>query len=562
MMNITENKRTAARTHTAHPRIVATSHLFFWLGCIFLLSIGTTFLYGSIYLFPQHRWAMLGLEQFPIVIHNIPNMPWTDVAENILGGFLIAHGQVQFTDFIQNHTPGITALLGLIFSIFNASSAVGGAETLKTTYILAIFSSSLFQLSLLLIGLRFFTKLSSASILLALTIYCLYCLVQHQFAVPMSETMLVPIVLIATLHFLNLWAGQSKIDFWQILLALEISGLAILIGLTAAPFFFLYCVSLGLLFVLNRYIYPLPAYRDVAPPNSFLDEKFSALFCLGIAVLFCGYVLIKIDFYSLYFWNMPFNVSSFGLHPIQSLLRVFSNLEIASSFASNFPVLSQPTFLTLLILSVLCTKIYIDFPCAVKIKWLILLIVILMYGSFFWRVFAGYKAFPSLGLIAGMMIWVISKQCQPKAEPNSKIGLLAGLFLISSTILGVYFSLVVHWTQPGKEGLLQAKFNLCHLIPVTNSPCSCLISTIYGPQLFLEKDFLPCKGVYPTLPPHFFEYAPLIKVFGERYKSEPIAILNYENIPSPYIPTFFKELIKQSDCQPFDAISDVCKYPK
>ena len=562
MMNITKNKLSASCEHSTHPSIIAISQILFWLSCIFLLSLGTTLLYGTIYLFPQHRLAMLGLEQFPMVIHTIPNMPWTDVAENILGGFLIAHDQVQYTDFIQNHTPGVTALLGLIFTIFNAFSAVGGAETLKTTYILAIFSSSLFQLGLLLIGLRFFTKLSTASILIALTMYCLYCLVQHQFAAPMSETLIVPIVIIATLHFLSLWSGQLRIDLWQVLLALEISGLAILIGLTAAPFFMLYSASLFFLFLLNRCGYSVLLYPGAASPNSLVDEKFFAIFFLGIAALVCGYGLIKIDFSLMYFWNVPFNVSSFGLQPIQSLLRVFFNLDLASSFTSNFAVLSQPTLLTLFILGVLCGKLFVDLPRSVLIKWLILLILLLMYGSFFWRVFTGYKAYPSLGLVLGMMIWSISKQGHTKERQSPKVGFSTGLFFMTSVILATYFSWVVHWSLPGKESLLQTKFNLCHLMPVNNSHCSCLSSTIYGPQLFLQNDFLPCKGVHPTLSPEFLQYSPLIKAFSERYKTEPIAILYYENIPAPYIPKFLIESIKQSNCQPFDAISEVCQYQK
>ena len=562
MMNITKNKLPSAKYSIDHPVSLAIAQLFFWLSCIFLLSLGATLLYGLIYLYPNHGLAILGLEQSPIVIHTIPNMPWTDVAENILGGFLIAHGQVQYTDFIQNHTPGVTALLGFVFMLFNAASAVGGMETLKTSYVLAIFSSSFFQLSLLFIGLRFFTKLSAIPILVVLTGYCLYCLVQHQFAAPMSETIMVPIVLIATLHFLNLWSGQTKIDFWQLILALEISGLAILIGLTAAPFFIIYCTSLGLLFLLNRYTFLSPVYRNSLPPSFLLEEKFSALFFLGLLALICGYVLIKIDFSLLYFWNIPFNVTAFGLHPIQSLLNVFSNLDFARSFTSHFVLLSQPTLLSLFILGILCTKLFLDMPRPVFIKWLILLIVLLMYGSFFWRRFEGYKVFPSLGLMAGMIIWIFSKHCHPKGVQWLKPWYSVGLFLITSAMLAVFFSLVVHWSQAGKQDLLHDKFNLCYLNSNTNSECSCLAPTIYGPQIFLEKDFLPCKGVHPTLSPQFLEYLTLMKAFSERYKTEAIAILYYESIPAPYIPQYFIELIKQSDCQPFDAISEVCKYRK
>ena len=161
-----------------------------------------------------------------------------------------------------------------------------------------------------------------------------------------------------------------------------------------------------------------------------------------------------------------------------------------------------------------------------------------------------------------LIIWIVSKYCHAKRVQWLKPWYSVCLFLITSAILAAYFSLIVHWSEPGKENLLQNKFNLCHLIPSTNSQCSCLAPTIYGPQLFLEKDLLPCKGVHPTLSPQFLEYSSLIKAFSERYKTESIAILYYENIPAPYIPKFLIELIKQSDCQPFDAISEVCKYRK
>jgi hypothetical protein len=185
-----------------------------------------------------------------------------------------------------------------------------------------------------------------------------------------------------------------------------------------------------------------------------------------------------------------------------------------------------------------------------------------MYCSFFWRVFAGYKVYPSLGLVAGMMIWVISNQCHAKQRYSPKLWFSTVLFMVTGAILGVYFSLLVHWSQAGKDDVQRAQFNLCHLKNASNSQCSCLAPTIYGPQFFLEKDFLPCKGVFPTLPPGFFEYLPLIEKFSERYKTEPIAVLYYESIPAPYFPKYFLELIKQSVCQPFDALSQVCKYQK
>jgi hypothetical protein len=557
-----KNKLPAAEYHIRHPFSLAIAQVIFWLSCIFLLSLGSTLSYGLTYLYPQNGLAIFGLAQSPIVIHTVPHMPWTDVAENILGGFLIAHGQVEYTDFVISHFPGIPALLGFVFKIFNSSTAAGGIETLKTTYILAIFSSSLFQLSLVLIGLLFFTKLSTTTILVVLTSYCLYCLTQHQFAVPMSETMMVPIVLIATLHFLNLWSGQLKIDFWQLLLALEISGLAILIGLTAAPFFIFYCASLGLLFALKRLTFIAPSHHDTLPPSTLLDNKFSSLFLLGLLVLVCGYVLINIDLSLLYFWNIPFNVTSLGLNPIQSLLHVFSNLDLTSSFTTKFVLFSQPSLLTLFILTILCAKLYLDLSHSVKMKWFILLFLILMYCSFFWRVYSGYKAYPSFGFVAGMMIWIISKQCHAKQSYCPKLWLSTSLFAVTSAILMIYFSSIVHWNQAGKDDFRHTQFNLCTLKPTTDSQCSCLAPTIYGPQFFLEKDALNCKGVFPTLTPGFFEYLPLIRDFSERYKTESIAILYYESIRAPYIPQFFLELIKQSDCQPFDAISQVCEYPK
>jgi hypothetical protein len=562
MINIMKNKLRSVKYHIGHPVSLAIAQLTFWLSCIFLLSLGSTLLYGLIHLYPQNGLAIFGLAQSPIVIHTVPNMPWTDVAENILGGFLIAHGQVEYTDFVTSHFPGVPALLGFVFKLFNASTAAGGIETLKTTYILAIFSSSLFQLSLVLIGLLFFTKLSKTTILVVLTTYCLYCLTQHQFAVPMSETMMVPIVLIAILHFLNLWSGQLKIDFWQLLLALEISGLAILIGLTAAPFFIFYCASLVLLFALNRLTFIAPAHHGSLPPSTLLKDKFSAIFFVGLLVIVCGYVLIDIDLSLLYFWNIPFNVTSLGLKPIQSLLRVFSNLDLSSSFTTKFVLFSQPSLLTLLILTILCTKLYLDLSRSVKMKWFILLFLLLMYCSFFWRVYSGYKAYPSLGFVAGVMIWIISKQCHAEKIYCPKLWFSTGLFVVTSAILMIYFSSIVHWSQAGKDDFRHTQFNLCPLKLTTDSQCSCLAPTIYGPQFFLEKDVLNCKGVFPTLTPGFFDYSPRIRDFSERYKTESIAILYYESIPAPYIPQFFKDLIKQSDCQPFDAISQVCKYPK
>ena len=192
------------------------SDFLFLVGGLLLISLATTILYGVIYFYPNNILAILGIQTAPMVLHTVPNMPWTDIAENVLGGFLISHGQVQYTDFVIPHMPGIPAFLALVLTLFNASTAVGGIETLKTAHILAIFSSSLFQLSLLLVGLRFFTQLSPSSILIALTGYSLYYLVQQQFAVPMSETMMVPVVFIATLHFLSLWSGQLKLSLIHI----------------------------------------------------------------------------------------------------------------------------------------------------------------------------------------------------------------------------------------------------------------------------------------------------------------------------------------------------------
>jgi hypothetical protein len=164
-------------------------------------------------------------------------------------------------------------------------------------------------------------------------------------------------------------------------------------------------------------------------------------------------------------------------------------------------------------------------------------------------------------MILGLVLWVFLQNYHPKINHLTKLWSSITLFLITSTLLFIFFYLVVQWS-PLREDPFHSKSNLCHLDQSANVQCACLSPAIYGPQFFLEKDYRPCTGILPTLAPGFFVYPSLIKAFSERYKTEPIAILWHEKIPTPYIPTFFKELIKQSDCQPFDAISEICKYQK
>jgi hypothetical protein len=441
------------------------------------------------------RYLLLKSDKIDISIHNIEYFPWTDVAENIYAGFLVAKNFQIYSDFVMNHMPGIPFLLGGVFKIVNATHAIPGPDTLRSAYFLAIFFSAFFQLTLIYLYTKVFTVLSNGYVFLILSLYSIIYLVGFNFSVPMSESFYVPIVYGVILAIFRLNSDDRKNNAEEYFVIFSTIFLGLMIGLTGAPFLFIFSIYFWIDFISKS----ISSKKWMIDQKSFwkLNQPVAFLLMLTYCVIIC-YYFISIDFKQFFYWNITFNSSFIQASIFDNLAYVSRGLLDKSLYSLSNLFLSQVSIYFLLIISAISLLAIVKVNGGPIKKILLLVLFVTLYFSFFWRTTFGYKIFPSIGFLMAMMVYLADSR-SPFIYLNIRFSDIFGqrFGYFSYPMVALCIFLVLKWNMVGLNSFW-SEAGICPLNAPLSANCRCLTSDVRGPQFFLEQDVHQCPGLFPA----------------------------------------------------------------
>lgn len=533
------------------------------LGWILLISIVSTIALFKLCLYSGDiysntdviRHLLFKSDKVGISIHKIEYFPWTDVAENIYAGFLVAKNFQIYSDFVMNHMPGIPFLLGAVFKLAHADQASPGADTLRSLYFLAVFFSALFQLSLMYLYTRVFTSLSTFYVFLLLILYSIIYLVGFNFSVPMSESFYVPVIYGVILAIFRLNSEVRKNNAEEYFVIFGTIFLGLMIGLTEAPFLFIFGVYFWIDFIsksikLKRLMIDRKGFWNFDHPVAFLLMlTYSAIIC---------YYFFSINLKQFLYWNITFNSSFIQASIFDNLAYVSRSLLDKPLYPLSNLLLSEVSiyFLAIILAISLVTLVRVNGSLLKKLG--LGLLFMMLYLSFFWRTTFGYKIFPSIGFLMAMLVYLMDSKFF-HARLNNKLMSVAGhrygyaAYLIAALCI---FS-VMKWNLVGRNPFW-SEAGICPLNAPLSKNCRCLTSDVWGPQFFLEHDVHPCPGLFPSLPPPFFEVLTTREQLSNELKNGLIAINKHSHEMTPWINGRLNEIYRGLTCIKFSEVSSVC----
>lgn len=492
-----------------------------------------------------------------ISIHKIEYFPWTDVAENIYAGFLVAKNFQIYSDFVMNHMPGIPFLLGAFFKLFHAERASPGVETLRSLYFLAIFFSAFFQLSLMYLYTRVFTLLSTFYVFLLLILYSIIYLVGFNFSVPMSESFYVPFIYGVILAIFRLNSEVRKNNAEEYFVIFGTIFLGLMIGLTEAPFLFIFGVYFWIDFILRsikfkRLMIDRKIFWNLLHPVAFL-------FMLIYSAIIC-YYLFSINLKQFLYWNITFNSSFIQTNLLDNLANVSRSLMDKSLYPFSNLLLSQVSayFLAIIFAFILAALFKLNGGLLKKIG--LGLLFMILYFSFFWRITFSYKIFPSVGFVIALLVYLADSRFSRhnfdiRFAGDSRQFYGYAAFLIVTTC---FFS-AIKWNLVGINPFW-SEVGICSLNTPLSKNCRCLTSDVWGPQFFMEQDVHPCPGFFPSLPPPFFEVSSNSELLIDNLKNGSIAINRHSHDMTPWVNEKLNDVYQSLVCIKFSENSSICYH--
>lgn len=539
-----------------------------------LLSLTTSLAFYYIYtrsplpiLFTAHSSQGISWSSIKIV-------PWTDMAENMTAAFLIAKHKLIYTDFVMNHLPGVPFTVSHVLKILMPADATAGLRTERSVYALSILTMNLMWVSLVAAFLKAYTRSSNLTIFIEIMIGI--CLVgcAAQLLVPMSETVNSLYVFLTFGHVLMLTRKPHETGLDDIILGFLLSVTAINGGLTSLLYFVIYgiCVFLFFLYGWVTHGIRLTICGD-GTRRAFL-----------IVVLFWAWMSLSpwtgVDLGQAKLWNVDFNLATNSTNYVSNILSyamAFSSVKIiwpgTIPFTSPSFVVSAASAASLL----LAVKLGI---LSRSRALLFCLIASFLCFSLGWRTGSSglfYKA--SLPFV-GMLLWVYGFALHASAwkilkldrffgEAGSllfkpSVGLTRSYHAVTALSILASFSFIfgLGWTKQGSFDHVNVAqvCNLSYQGQPSGSGCSCMTSAVWGPQLFLEDDVVPCRDHFPTLPPAFFEWKQSAGILKKSFESGRSSILLFRNSDVDKDVAPIAALIKESSCFDFSTWGKQCRY--
>lgn len=502
-------------------------------------------------------------------------VPWTDMAENMTAAFLIAKQKLIYTDFVMNHLPGVPFTVSQVLKIFIPADATAGLRTERSVYALSILTMNLMWVSLVAGFLKAYTRSSNVAIFLEVVIGVCLIGCAAQLLVPMSETVNSLYVFLTFGHLLMLTRKPNQTCPGDVLLALLLSVTAINSGLTS----FLYFAIYGLyVFALLLYAwigagYRQKYYRDTAQHVFFVISLFWAAMSL--------FPWIGVDLGQAKLWNIDFNLATNSTNYVSNIISyamAFSSLDII--WPETIPLTSPSIVVSLICAFTLWTAVKMRVFNLSK-SLILLIISLFLCFSLGWRSGSSGMFYKASLPFVGILLWVYGFALYAATLKILSLGRVvsgAGTLLIRpsvglmhysyqaitafAVVAGSSFLFGISWTtaESWDHVSVPQVCNLSYQGQPSSGGCSCLTSAVWGPQLFLQEDVMPCPDHFPTLPPNFLEWKQSAEILMKRFESRKSTILVFRDgdVEKDYAP--IAALLNDSSCVDFSFWGKQCRY--
>jgi hypothetical protein len=432
------------------------------------------------------------LDAFTFRIHAPVYYPWTDLAENIYLGFLVAHGARIYEASTTVHMPGVPQFVGFFLWLAGFSRAVPSPETAAAAYLVACFATLLFQAACLYAPLRLLRFSSAIAAALALAI-CGYTAFGFDFAMPMSETLIAYwLVLVPLLAARMVFAadGESRIAA-AVLLGGPVTLGCLMLGLTVAP-----ANALIALACLAAALWELRRAPRMVGRTLLHNRACRLAYALVLAIGLASAATVQLG--SLYFWAIEVNLA-YDYHPWTRIVGSFAaHLSppegyIKDPVGSRFPEL-------VVLLGVLAVPRLTRARQEGALKRTALRVAVFS-GLIFaaavltqWRFNDGYKAVPLFGLTVGVMLLALAGL--PARWRNASDLWLIPLFAVAAAQVMYVPAALAYTTRPVERPAVFEDLRICR--SNEKRDCRCVQGTVWGPQLFLLNDIRACPNRVPT----------------------------------------------------------------
>jgi hypothetical protein len=428
---------------------------------------------------------------------------FTDSQENVADAFFISQGWRAYSDFGNNHFPGVYLYLAPFLKLFEFRSGFQGTEFLQRIMLAGSFATVLFQvvlftLALKLCGLR--------ALLTTLAIAALSVLLYGRWNVhlPMSETYCVGLyalwtVLVARAVLTHSARQRFVSAFWLVPLGVVSTWF----GLTQA-----FANALGALFG--------AAAMWAAPRGIAVDRRVRAHVAAGIALCLAplAATLWRADVAGLLFYNFEVNLS---------VQRPIPAAQIAAIGHWHFlHALEIPPLMGLPLLLLLVTAIALLLEREGRDRRRIAIFgAMVVAGALltFWRDVRAFHATSILGIQFGLMFLLagLLRRATRRWRVHAPLSIFARevlyLFLGMMVLISALFSsnLRTLLARADPPSIRPASFEgVCRF--AEEADCACVRVSQFDPAFFLREDLRPCRGYgfWTTLlrsyPPLWSEY--------------------------------------------------------
>jgi hypothetical protein len=369
------------------------------------------------------------IHQFNLIISRPSNLNWTDVSENILASYLIANDWKLYQDFVMNHMPGVPIFLGIIYKAINVENLNPGNGTTNLLYIIALYASSIFQISCIYFGSKRNLEKNDLTCLLIGIFYAWYFLVRSEFALPLSESLITALVFLLVSRLIYLIKHGISNPIKESFSFLTIIAIINFIGLTILPTTIIASVIFALLLACS------PKLKIIQ-----IFNKKTLLICILSALLLLV-VLSPIGVQNIFYWNIKFNQN---IHPslLSNIFTALTPNRLALNLYSKYSLLCQINLITvfILIFGILYSHIFRRKGFLGSISYFMIGVgFIAFFLSFVWRDPDGVKVYPLGGFILLIMAQMMPNIAAP--TPPKWINFMGAAIALCLSCVSVFFTI-------------------------------------------------------------------------------------------------------------------------
>lgn len=442
---------------------------------------------------PQTRFAL----------EKITYYPWTDMAENVLHAFYVAHGLKFGRDAVVNHLPGVYVYLAAFMAALGQFRAIPSPQTALASISLSAFAVVLFQVTCVVAAFGLFSRTRLGLIAAPLLVF--YTSRLYDMASPMSENFIAYLLIPMTALLCRLMVLERPEQRFSDAMYL---GGPLNIG----------CVILGAtIFPSNVLIGAVClCYAGVAIMRSDATRRRSlaraAIAPLALVLLMAAIILATTDIRGMLFWNID-SMAGYTFYVKETLLSVPS--AHLKSFATGFDPIGSNVFHVAIASIAFGGAALLARRNEQRLTAIPLLVLVLLLAAWLaeWRINFSPKSAMPFGLFWGLVvttICILAESLRWEIEPALRTTFATTMFFLvlgAATIAGLGAVRLPFRYSVQHVARIEAfeKAQLCRF--GSREHCRCLQTTIFGPQGFLDTDVMPCRDRYASWAPHLGVYS-------------------------------------------------------